>query len=94
MPAEGLAPGPVDVTSKAGHPAQHLKRGNIEIWTFTSPGCNEVIDFVATGRSCRTLECHGVVSTTNQLVTRSSMHASYSAWVVLTELQYRSASWA
>lgn len=83
---EGLTAGAVQVTCEPSHSTQHLEWGDVEVGAFTPPRRNEIVDLVASYWR-PAVGCHGLVSTPNQLLTRSSMQWSYSACVVLTELQ-------
>ena len=90
MAAERLTTSTVEVSCETGDAAEHLKGCDVEVGAFAAPRRNEVVDLIA-ARSCDLPLGHRVVLILSQLLTRSSMHWSYSAWLALTELQYLSA---
>jgi len=40
-------PGPVEVMAEPAHPAEHLERAQVEVWTFSLPGRDETVHFIA-----------------------------------------------
>ena len=89
--AERLATRTVEVTGQPGDPAEHLQRCDIEVGTLAPPRRDEVVDLVAARRCGRRLASRRGVDP--EPAADAVLHALVVlAWLVLTELQYLSAS--